>query len=159
MGRRRLVIFTRYPEPGKVKTRLISALGQEGASNLHKTMSEHTLRWAKSLSRSDPKLLEIRFDGGTSRLMEQWLGGGMSYIPQGDGDLGERMVRVFRENFVQKKKQIIIVGTDCPQLNAFHAKIAFDALKSHDLVLCPTIDGGYCLIGLRRMVPELFESN
>jgi len=158
MGRRRLVIFTRYPEPGKVKTRLISALGREGASDLHKTMTENTLRWAKSLSRSDSKLLEIHFDGGTSRLMEQWLGGGISYIPQGHGDLGERMARIFQDSFEQKKKQVIIVGTDCPQLNAFHVKIAFDALGNYDLVLCPTTDGGYCLIGLRRMVPELFES-
>ncbi len=158
MGRPRLIIFTRYPEPGKVKTRLISTLGREGASDLHKSMTEHTLKWAKSLSRKNQNLVEIRFDGGTPELIEQWLGKELSYVRQGEGDLGERMERAFHENFEQKKRHVILVGTDCPQFTACHAKMAFNALKSHDLVLCPTTDGGYYLIGLRRMVPELFES-
>jgi rSAM/selenodomain-associated transferase 1 len=135
MGRRRLIIFTRYPEPGKVKTRLIPALGEEGAANLHKKMTEHSVAWAASLSERMPDLLEIRYEGKDQNLMAEWLGSGYSYQTQGGGDLGEKMARAFEENFQKKKKNIVLVGTDCPQMSAFHVKAAFDALKTHDLVL------------------------
>jgi len=158
MNRQRLIIFTRYPEPGKVKTRLIPALGKEGAASLHQAMTERTLRWAKSLSRKNPDLIEIWFDGGTRHMMEEWLGPEFKYFHQGDGDLGERMARAFQENFQRKKREIVLVGVDCPELTAFHGQAAFDALQRHELVLGPTDDGGYCLIGLKRMVPEIFKS-
>ncbi len=158
MSRQRLIIFTKYPEPGKVKTRLIPALGKEGAASLHRTMTERTLRWAKSLFRKNPDLIEIWFEGGTRRMMEEWLGPEFNYFHQGDGDIGERMARAFQENFQSKKREVVLVGVDCPELTAFHGQAAFVALKNHDLVLGPTNDGGYCLIGLKRMVPEIFKS-
>lgn len=158
MRHRRLIIFTRYPEPGQVKTRLIPALGEEGAASLHKKMTEHTVAWAASLSEKMPNLLEIRYEGKSRNLVAEWLGSGHRYQTQGGGDLGERMARAFEENFQQKIKRIVLVGTDCPQMSAFHVKAAFDALKTHDLVLGPTVDGGYCLIGLKQMVQELFVS-
>jgi len=158
MSRQRLIIFTRYPEPGKVKTRLIPVLGKERAASLHQAMTERTLRWAKSLARKNPDLIEIWFEGGTRRMMEEWLGPEFNYFHQGDGDLGERMARAFQENFQRKKREVVLVGVDCPELTAFHGQVAFDVLKNHDLVLGPTNDGGYCLIGLKRMVPEIFRS-
>jgi len=158
MSRQRLIIFTKYPEPGKVKTRLIPVLGKERAASLHQAMTERTLRWAKSLSRKNPDLIEIWFEGGTRRMMEEWLGPELNYFHQGDGNLGERMARAFSENFQKKKREVVLVGVDCPELTAFHGKAAFNALKNHDLVLGPADDGGYCLIGLKRMVPEIFRS-
>jgi hypothetical protein len=156
--RRRLIIFTRYPVKGSVKTRLLPALGEEGAASLHRNMTEHTVKWAASLSEKDPGFLEIRFEGGSQDLMAEWLGAAGKYVPQGKGDLGERMARAFEENFQKKIKKVVLVGTDCPQLTAFHVQAAFVALKNHDLVLTPTVDGGYSLIGLRQMVPDLFVS-
>jgi rSAM/selenodomain-associated transferase 2/rSAM/selenodomain-associated transferase 1 len=158
MSRQRLIIFTRYPEPGKVKTRLIPALGKEGAASLHQDMTERSLMWAKSLSIKNPDLIEIWFEGGSQRKMEEWLGPKFNYFPQGDGDLGERMAGAFQDNFRRGKKDVVLVGVDCPELTAFHCQAAFDALKNHDLILGPTNDGGYCLIGLKRMVPEIFRS-
>lgn len=156
--RRRLIIFTRYPVKGSVKTRLFPALGEEGAASLHKKMTEHTVEWAASLLEKDPGFLEIRFEGGSGSSMAEWLEAEWEYVPQGEGDLGERMARAFEENFQKRIKKVVLVGTDCPQLTAFHVKAAFNALKNHDLVLTPTVDGGYCLIGLKQMVPELFVS-
>ena len=158
MSRRRLIIFTRYPESGKVKTRLIPVLGKEGAASLHRAMTERTLRWAKSLSRKNPDLIAICFEGRTRRMMEEWLGPELNYFHQGDGDLGERMARAFQESFQRGIKEVVLVGVDCPELTAFHGKAAFVALKNHDLVLGPTDDGGYCLIGLKQMVPEIFRT-
>ncbi|MGD2294946.1 MAG: TIGR04283 family arsenosugar biosynthesis glycosyltransferase [Candidatus Aminicenantes bacterium] len=158
MGRRRLVILTRNPDPGQVKTRLIPALGPQKAASLHKKMTEHTLKWASFLAKKSSGLLEIRFDGGNRDEMAEWLGLEWDYVPQGEGDLGDRMAGAFRENFQKGREKVVIVGTDCPQMTAFHVEKAFDALKSHDLVLGPTVDGGYCLIGLKRLLPDLFTS-
>jgi rSAM/selenodomain-associated transferase 2/rSAM/selenodomain-associated transferase 1 len=156
--RRKLIIFTRYPVQGRVKTRLFPALGEEGAASLHKKMTEHTVEWAASLSDKDTGFLEIRFEGGNQDLMAEWLGVEWECIPQGEGDLGERMARAFEENFQKKIKKVVLVGTDCPQLTPFHVQAAFHALKNYDLVLTPTVDGGYSLIGLKQMIPELFVS-
>jgi rSAM/selenodomain-associated transferase 2/rSAM/selenodomain-associated transferase 1 len=158
MGVRRLVILTRYPFPGRVKTRLIPALGEEGAASLHDAMTAHTLRWADSLSSKNADILEVRFEGGTQAQMQQWLGKERQYIEQGDGDLGERMDRAFKENFQNKYRHIVLVGTDCPQMTAFHVEEAFYSLKTHDIVIGPSEDGGYYMIGLNQIVPELFLS-
>jgi hypothetical protein len=158
MPHRKLIIFTRYPEPGKVKTRLLTELTAEQAAILHKNMAEFTLRWAKSFLQKNPDCVEIRYVGGDERQMMGWLGQEFDYVHQGHGDLGRRMVRAFAQNFQKGIKYAILVGTDAPQLTTFHAKLAFDSLKDHDVVLVPAEDGGYCLIGLRRMVPTLFDS-
>jgi rSAM/selenodomain-associated transferase 2/rSAM/selenodomain-associated transferase 1 len=158
MGFRRLLIFTRYPVPGRVKTRLIPALGDDGAASLHDAMTVFTLCWADSLSSQNPDILEIRFEGGTLSQMHQWLGGERQYVEQGKGDLGQRMERAFQENFQKQYRHIVLVGTDCPQMTAFHVEEALYSLKTHDLVIGPSEDGGYYLIGLSRMVPELFAA-
>jgi rSAM/selenodomain-associated transferase 2/rSAM/selenodomain-associated transferase 1 len=137
---------------------LIPNLGEEGAASLHQRMTEHTLNWAKSLAEKNPGLLEIRFEGGSPPLMREWLGFDREYEPQGEGDLGIKMAVAFQDNFQKDIKRIVLVGTDCPQLTSFHAEMAFQALRKHDLVLVPTYDGGYSLIGLRRMEAALFES-
>ena len=158
MSSYKLIIFTRFPHPGKVKTRLIPALGDDGAATLHETMTLHTLRWANQFSCGDPHGLEIRFDGGDLIQMRQWLGAKWRYVEQGEGDLGSRIERAFQENFANKSKHVVLVGTDCPQLTVFHVREAFSALKIFDMVIGPTEDGGYYLIGLNRHVPELFKS-
>ncbi|MEE9500863.1 MAG: TIGR04282 family arsenosugar biosynthesis glycosyltransferase, partial [Candidatus Aminicenantaceae bacterium] len=158
MGFRRLIIFSRYPFPGRVKTRLIPALGDDGAASLHDAMTLHTLRWADSLCNQDSEVLEIRYDGGTSSQMQHWLGRERQYVEQGDGDLGQRMERAFQKNFQKKCRHVVLVGTDCPQMTAFHVKEAFFALKIHDMVIGPSEDGGYYLIGLSQIAPELFAS-
>jgi rSAM/selenodomain-associated transferase 2/rSAM/selenodomain-associated transferase 1 len=158
MRHQRLIIFTRYPFPGRVKTRLIPALGENGAASLHKAMTEHTLRWADCLSDKGSDILEVRYDSSTLQQMQQWLGHQRQYIDQGDGDLGQRMGRAFQDHFKKKTRRIVLVGTDCPQMTLFHAKEAFHALKTHEMVIGPSDDGGYYLIGLRQMVPEFFVS-
>lgn len=163
----RLIIFTRYPEPGKTKTRLISALGPNGAANLQRQMTEHTLTqvhafWDQVLSDAemalDPEALdiEIRFDGGSEALMQSWLGD-YAYQPQGKGDLGARLIKAFQAAFDLGKNRVVIIGIDCPELGATQLSQAFDALKTNDLVLGPALDGGYYLIGLTRPVPALFQ--
>lgn len=150
-----LIIFTRYPEPGKTKTRLIPTLGPEGAAILHRQMTEHTLSQARAVQMSALSV-EVCFTGGDRCLMESWLGTDLSYQHQSQGDLGARMTKAFELAF-QVNARVVTIGTDCPGLNAQLLAKVFQELHHHDLVLGPAMDGGYYLIGLRRFIPELFK--
>lgn len=151
-----LIIFTRYPEPGKTKTRMIPALGEEGAAKLQRQMTENTLAKAKKLQEFHPVSVEIYFAGGNQQLMELWLGADVIYRQQSEGDLGERMASAFERSFAAGMTGVVIIGTDCPDLDNQIMSEAFQWLEAHDLVLGPAQDGGYYLIGLRRLIPELF---
>ncbi len=156
IAKQHLIIFTRYPEPGKTKTRLIPALGTEGAAELQRQMTEHTLFQVQQLQKTTTVSVEVRFAGGNFELMQNWLGIGLVYQSQGEGDLGKRMERSLLNAFVAGAQSVVIIGTDCPGVNAQILAKAFVELQQCDLVLGPAIDGGYYLIGLRRPVPELF---
>ena len=155
--RERLIIFTRYPEPGKTKTRLIPALGAERAAILQRRMTEHTLAQAQLLQANSAIALEVRFTGGNGSLMRSWLGPDLAYRSQGGGDLGQRMAQAFQSAFRAGMQRVVIVGIDCPDLDPVILGKAFQELQQHDLVLGPATDGGYYLIGLRRFVPQLFQ--
>jgi uncharacterized protein len=153
----RLIIFTRYPEPGKTKTRLIPAIGAEAAACLQQQMTEHTVAQAQSWAVQREGELEIRFAGGNTRLLRSWLGSDFRYRSQAAGDLGERMAAAFRQAFQEGMQRVVIIGIDCPDVDALLLQKAFETLEEQDLVLGPAIDGGYYLIGLRRFVPQLFQ--
>ncbi|MEH1791718.1 TIGR04282 family arsenosugar biosynthesis glycosyltransferase [Nostoc sp.] len=153
-----LIIFTRYPEPGKTKTRLIPALGNLGAANLQREMTEHTIFQVQELQKKIAISMEVRFAGGNLQLMQDWLGLDLVYHSQGEGDLGSRMARSLFDAFESGADKIIIIGTDCPGVNAQILTTAFEKLHSFDLVLGPALDGGYYLIGLCQPIPELFAN-
>ena len=92
---RTLIIFTRYPTPGKVKTRLIPAVGAVGAALLHRQMTIQVIDRARVLSRDLPVAIVVHFDGDNYQQMSDWLGTDLTYQSQGDGDVGERMARSF----------------------------------------------------------------
>ncbi|MDF5720593.1 MAG: TIGR04282 family arsenosugar biosynthesis glycosyltransferase [Rhizonema sp. PD37] len=150
-----LIIFTRYPEAGKTKTRMIPALGTKGAADLHRQMTEHTLTQVKQLQ-SNAISFEVRFAGGDLQLMQGWLGSDSIYQSQGDGDLGQRMARSLFSAFQSGAEQAVIIGTDCPDVNADILAEAFAKLHHYNLVLGPAMDGGYYLVGLQYPIPELF---
>jgi rSAM/selenodomain-associated transferase 2/rSAM/selenodomain-associated transferase 1 len=155
--RRRLILFARYPVAGRVKTRLIPALGAEGAAALHRRLLLRTLRTASAACRVAKADLEIHFDGGSERALQHWLGDGWRYVQQGEGDLGPRMARAFERSFRDGATQTVIIGSDCPTLTTDSLVAAFDCLSTTPAVLGPANDGGYYLIGLSKPVPELFQ--
>ena len=135
----RLIIFGRCPAPGRTKTRLIPALGELGAAELHRRLTETTVA-----------RIEVSFCGGSRRKMQRWLGADLLYRHQCEGDLGLRMERAFLHAFEAGGDRIVLIGTDVPGFTQDHLRQAFDALTGHDLVLGPTTDGGYWLIGMHR---------
>lgn len=155
----RLLLFTRYPEIGTAKTRLIPALGKAGAAALHRELTEHTLTTIRQAQLIRPFDLEIRYEGGDTGRMLEWLGGDGEFRPQLSGvDLGSRMKDAFEESFNRGYDRVVLIGSDCPGLTPSIIEQAFRALSLLDLVLGPAIDGGYYLIGLRRLEPLLFRS-
>lgn len=152
----KLIVFTRYPEAGKTKTRLIPVLGKEGAAKLHRQLTEGTISQAKQLKNTRQLFVEVYFTGGSQELMEAWLGNDIFYQNQVTGNLGLKMAAAFEMSFNAGIEKVVLIGTDCPGLNADLIAKAFNELDGQDLVLGPALDGGYYLIGLRRFVPEIF---
>jgi rSAM/selenodomain-associated transferase 2/rSAM/selenodomain-associated transferase 1 len=155
--RRRLLLFARYPIAGRAKTRLVPALGAEGAAALHRRLVLRTLRTAHKACRAIPAELEIHFEGGTERAMSHWLGDSAHFFPQAVGDLGERMTGAFEASFRVGSTATVIIGSDCPDLSPDVITTAFARLTETPVVLGPAQDGGYYLIGLSRPMPELFR--
>jgi rSAM/selenodomain-associated transferase 1 len=152
----RLIIFARYPLPGRTKTRLIPELGEAGAARLQDAMTRHTLQQAAALARRRRVEVEVRCTGASIEAMRERYGGGFAYAEQGDGDLGDRLSRA-AIHAATPPRPVVIIGADCPSISAETIHAAFDALAEHDIVLGPALDGGYYLLGLRRFVPALFQ--
>ena len=141
-----LIIFTRFPEPGKTKTRLIPDLGAEAAALLQREMTEHTVMQARKTGVQ----IEIRYTGGSQEQMREWLGEDLLYVEQGGGDLGERMKRACEEHFNDGAARVVIIGSDCPSNDSINIETAFQMLETNDCVIGPARDGGYYLIGFCR---------
>ncbi len=114
----RLILFTRFPTPGRVKTRLIPALGADGAARLHRRLTLAALRTAEALSLPLGVEIEIQFDGADERAMSHWLGDRFRFCPQQGGDLGARMNAAFERAFRQGARSVVVIGADCPELSA-----------------------------------------
>ena len=161
--RNRLIIFTRYPEPGVTKTRMIPALGTKGAADLQREMTEHLIANVAALEARRFWTVEIRFDGGSQERMRSWLGPAFTYTRQGEGNIGQRMQKALGDGFQNGSTAVVIIGSDIPEITRVIIEGAFEALKHNKLVLGPAGDGGYYLIGLHKAAEnlafaELFKS-
>ncbi len=155
-------MVTRYPAPGRVKTRLVPLLGQEGAAELHRALSRHVALELRALAATREARIEIWHEGGSRAEMRRWLGGGVRYQRQGAGSLGARLTAVMMSSFRDGAARCVVIGSDCPGMQADHLRTALTALDRYELVLGPAADGGYWLAalsagGARRALPGIFE--
>ncbi|WP_404309470.1 TIGR04283 family arsenosugar biosynthesis glycosyltransferase [Neorhodopirellula lusitana] len=153
----RVIVFSRYPEPGVTKTRMIPALGPERAALLQQALTKRTLDVVNRFGADHPCDLEVRFAGGESARMSLMFGAGLSYRSQSEGDLGQRLVDAFATAFKEGVTRVVVVGSDCPEIDSAILDEAINALSHADVVLGPAIDGGYYLIGLSTNQPHLFQ--
>lgn len=132
-----VLVFSRAPVPGRVKTRLVPRLGEWGAARLHVRLTAHALHTAQAAR------------CGTVQLYDT--------AKQRGADLGERMYRALA-GALRRHRGAILIGADCPALRADDlARAARLLAAGSDVVLAPAEDGGYVLIGARRVSPQLFE--
>lgn len=150
----RIIIFAKAPQAGRAKTRLIPALGGEGAARLAQRMLQATLATAQAAALGPLQLCLSPPPGHPAWSEFDWPAG-VELRDQGDGDLGQRMARAVEEA-VQLGLPVLLIGTDCPQLTPQLLRQAAEGFARHDSVLFPANDGGYVLLGLRQSHPRVF---
>ena len=150
-----VAVFARAPVAGAAKTRLMPALGAQGAARLQRQLTLRVLRtaWQAALG---PVTLWCAPDEQHRFFRALRRSTGVECRAQPAGDLGARMLHAFRQHCA--RGQLLLIGTDCPALAADHLRAAARALcEGDDAVFLPAEDGGYVLIGLRRPQPALFD--
>lgn len=145
MTKPRLVLFARYPAPGACKTRLIPALGPEGAAAIHRRLTERTLE----VLRASGAPVTVAFTGAGADAFAAWLGPDVALVEQADGDLSARLLACL------DPAPVIFFGADTPDIATHHVEAAMAALSEHEVVIGPAEDGGYYLIGMRQPMTEL----
>jgi len=150
----RIVIFAKAPVAGLVKTRLIPALGAQGAAQLADALLNHAVAQALASGVGPVELCvtPAPHDPVWSGLAPQT---SLNWSDQGDGDLGARMARAAQRT-LQAGEPVLLMGTDCPELTAVRIREAAASLTAADATLVPAFDGGYVLLGLNRFDASLF---
>jgi len=149
--------MSKFPHEGKVKTRLIPSLGEQGACDLHRMMAEHTYEKVMAYTNlTDNTSYTLHIAGASLDETNQWLGDG-NFSLQAEGDLGHKMLTAAQESFQTGASKVLIIGTDCPSITHQHLSEAFSALEQHDIVYIPANDGGYVLIGLSAAHEIVFQ--
>lgn len=150
MSKNLLMIFTRNPELGKVKTRLAKTIGDRSALNIYKFLLKHTLAITKDLS-----CYKAVYYSGKIRDNDIWNIATFNKKIQQGNDLGDRMQNAFSEN-LKKYDKVLIIGSDMYDIKPNHINKAFNKLNEHDVVIGPATDGGYYLLGLKSINKEIF---
>jgi len=153
---RRLIIFVKAPEIAKCKTRLISLLGEQGATDFYIDLATHCVEKLHSLKNVDVTLFchpDIHHDFLKNLSGRYHVG----LQAQQGKDLGERMFNAI-DHSLQHYQQCVLIGSDCPTITQEYVEQAFNALNSYDITLGPVTDGGYVLIGASKVDAQLFAN-
>jgi uncharacterized protein len=148
-----LILFYRNPELGKVKTRLAKTLGDEKALAIYLRLAAHTREITQDLPYN-----KVVYYSHFADTEDAWANFIFQKKVQQGNDLGEKMQNAFAEGFKNGYTSICIIGTDCLELTSKIIKQAFDQLETHDTVIGPAKDGGYYLLGMKKLIPELFQN-
>lgn len=151
-----IVILAKAPQAGLAKTRLIPALGPEGAAQLARRMLQNAVEQAME---TGVEHIELCVTPDASHPAFQALAGQygelLAISQQGEGDLGARMFGALART-LQAHDRILLMGTDAPALTAQVLALASHALHKHDAVFVPAMDGGYALAGFRQAHEQVF---
>ncbi len=155
MSKQAIIIFTKYPEPGKVKKRLAKSIGMQKAFAVYHFLLKNILEQAQK--NNADKFLFIDRQNNNNIAHPAFAPYGFQEYKQQGAHLGEKMANAFRLIFEQGYTQILLVGSDIYELNNALFEQAFVALQRVDVVLAPANDGGYYLIGMNRLHTSLFR--
>ncbi len=150
-----LIIFAKSPIPGKVKTRLTPKITLTKAAELYKAFIVDTVSNALKLKCEKTTIAYTPYNAEIA--LHRLVGRSVNYLPQKGHSLGERMKNAFKQSFAGGAKRVVIIGTDSPTLPVSYIQKAFDILKKIPVVIGPTFDGGYYLIGLSGLNDDIFD--
>ncbi len=151
-----LIVFVKSPQPGNVKTRLAREIGDDLAAALYRCF---ILDLADTVGKLPQDVVFCHAPKDCGNMFRAWLGEGFDFVPQADGDLGERMKQAFLQAFQKGYERVAVIGSDTPDLPVSLLLRAFDELKDAHAVIGPSTDGGYWLMGFHPagFCPEVFE--
>ncbi len=147
-----LLIFTKNPRLGRVKTRLARTVGDAEALRIYRVLLEKTRQAALGVEVTRWLFYSDYLEPG-----DDWSDNYFQKRVQCPGDLGDRMADAFHQAFASGASKAVIIGSDCPGLTGVALQEAFDHLDDADFVLGPTPDGGYYLLGMKQPAPALFQ--
>ncbi len=150
-----VIVFAKDPQPGQVKTRLFGRFTPDEAAGLYRAFISDTLTKARTIHAGAHILCYTPSTAEAS--LREVAGPDWNLVPQSDADLGSRMSTALRQSLETGAHRVILIGTDIPSLPSAHLTSAFDALDHHDVVLGPSTDGGYYLVGVTDDHPSIFE--
>lgn len=151
-----LVIFSKYPEPGKVKTRLAQSIGFELAAITHRYFIQQILQQNTMQTEQYDTYCAVTPVEKLSQFSKEFTGC-FAYFPQLNApDLGARLEHATQFIFAKNYKKVAIIGTDSPGMPVDYVQLAFQKLEKDDLIMGPTTDGGYFLIAMKKNNPSLF---
>ncbi len=151
-----LIIFIKSPVPGQCKTRLIPFLSAENACDFYQQMVLTCINKLKTLSSTDIALY-VYPDTSHPFIKSISKQNHFSVYPQQGDNLGERMYHAMQTS-LKTYQQCVLIGTDCPIMDTIYINKAFNTLKQHDIVIGPAEDGGYVLIGARKISECIFNN-
>lgn len=152
MSMKALIIFAKNEAYGKVKTRLAATVGRDKALHAYQQLLSYTASVTEALTMD-----KFVFYAAYIPSDDVWNKDVFQKKIQKGDDLGARMSQAFDFVFEIGYEEVVLIGTDNPELTSNHINAAFEALKDHELTLGPAVDGGYYLIGMRKSNPSLFE--
>jgi hypothetical protein len=146
----------KYPERGRVKTRLAASMGDERALELYKRFLLNIL---STLNKGTFLFYLCFYPADALESLRKWMGGDYLYMPQQGENLGERMKNGFIEAFTLNFKRVVLIGSDIPDLPLEFIEEAFASIREKDCVIGPSSDGGYYLIGFKdtKFSPQVFK--
>ncbi len=151
MAENHLIIFVKNPIPGTVKTRIARTVGDEKAVQVYQELLAYTQQITQGLPYH-----RVVYYGDFINSDDDW--NGYDKRLQTQGDLGQRMLSAFEEQFQAGANKVIIIGSDCLEITSDHIQLAFEALDQADVVMGPATDGGYYLLGMKKLHSFLFEN-
>jgi rSAM/selenodomain-associated transferase 1 len=153
MNNNLIIIFVRSPGLGKVKTRLARSIGDQSALNIYKILLKHTAAVLRDLSFDKVVYFSEKIDNN-----DLWENSLFEKKLQKGADLGERMHHAFDTAFNKGYKKVLIIGSDLFDLTSSIITSAFEALETYDISIGPSLDGGYYLLGMKKLQPEVFKN-
>lgn len=153
MSKELLLIFTRNPERGKVKTRLAASVGDDAALEIYNFLLRHTRDITLDLDVDK----QVHYSE-TIRENDLWDDKVFDKVLQSGGDLGVRMKNAFEKGFRVGYDKIVIIGSDIYDLSTEDIRRAFHELKSSNIVIGEAQDGGYYLLGMTKLHPKIFQN-
>ncbi len=154
LNKNAVIIFSKYPQKGKVKTRMASTLGHTFAKDFYKVCAEHTFN--ETLKVKNSRSFLFYSDEKDRDKIKKWTNSKFLLHPQQGKDLGEKMLNAFKSVFKNNVKKTVIIGTDLPDISSDIIEKSFDLLDECDVVLGPATDGGYYLLGMKKIYEKLF---